>query len=306
MKKSFYYTCSAWLVAPLLAATTAAAQSVPNNTLDTWAVRAGIEAPAGWLTTDDYLSIVNSSPRTNTGTVLKSSDAHSSPYAANLTNVAIGNYGFSGSLFLGSRFDYNLLGGLPYTTRPAQMQFYYKYNGPASDSAFASVILTRTTSTGPLLVGQGATLLAPTTSGYVQMSVPITYGSSGSPDSIRIYFDSCIARRITIGASLLIDDITLSNPALATRADAEFQAQLTVSPNPSPAGRFRLNAPDQPALASAPYAVLDLTGRVVAQQPALAVPSPVRDIDLSNLSTGIYLLQVDSKQGKLVRQLVVK
>lgn len=304
MKAFFYFF---WLCVLSLSVFRVDAQNVANNTLDTWAVRGTIEAPTGWLTTDDFLPLViNNFPRTNTGTVTKSSDAHSSPYAASLTNVAIGNFGFSGSLFLGLRFDYNLLGGASYTARPSQMQFYYKYNGPASDSAYATVILTRTTSTGPQTVGQGETLLAPTTGGYAQMSVPITYVSGTQPDSIRIYFDSCIARRITIGATLLIDDISLSGAPLAVRADASTQAQLTVSPNPSPAGRFQLSAPNQPALASASYTVLDLTGRVVAQQPAMAVPSPSRELDLSGLQTGIYTLRLDSKEGVLTRQLVVK
>ena len=49
-----------------------------------------------------------------------------------------------------------------------------------------------------------------------------------------------------------------------------------------------------------------MTGRVVQRQPALAVPSPTRELDLSSLATGIYLLRLDSKDGVLVRQSTIK
>ena len=93
---------------------------------------------------------------------------------------------------------------------------------------------------------------------------------------------------------------------MATRANASTQAQLIVAPNPSPAGRFQLSAPTAPALASAPLTVLDLTGRVVLAQPALVMLSPTRELDLSSLRTGIYVLRIDSKEGLLTRQLVVQ
>jgi hypothetical protein len=251
--------------------------------------------------------------------VTKSTDAHSGAFAAKLTNTTFtGQNGASivqeGVLVLGTKLSgrayYNdyPIGGLPSTTRPVQFQFFYKLTGPASDVAVATVLLTKKSATGglPDIIGGGTLTLTPTNGSYVGVSADIPYSSTTTPDSVRMQFSSGTSATLAAGSVLLIDDVSLIGGALPVRADAGTQAQFTVSPNPSPAGRFRLSAPDQPALASAPYAVLDLTGRVVAQQPALAVPSPIRDIDLSNLSTGIYLLRVDSKQGALVRQLVVK
>ena len=34
----------------------ARAQAVANGTFETWATRSGVEAPTGWLTTDDVLT----------------------------------------------------------------------------------------------------------------------------------------------------------------------------------------------------------------------------------------------------------
>lgn len=312
------------LACSCLAVQSATAQTIPNANFETWATRGSAEAPTNWLTLDDILAAEDPGYVYNTGVVTKSTDAHSGSFAAKLTNTSFkDNNGASfvqeGVLILGTRlkltptYEGYPIGGIPSTTRPKQFQFFYKLTGPASDVAVATLLLTKKSATNgvPDIIGGGTLTLSPTNGSYVGVTVDIPYASAATPDSVRMQFSSGTANtptqtNITAGSVLLIDDISLIGGALAVRADASTQAQLTVSPNPSPAGRFRLSAPEQPALASAPYAVLDLTGRVVAQQPALAVPSPVRDIDLSNLSTGIYLLQVDSKQGKLVRQLVVK
>lgn len=243
------------------------------------------------------------------GAVTKTTTAHGGTYAANLTtqSVAVLNgAAFPGVALLGSKMGPNLIGGASYTSRPAQMQFYYQYTGPVTDSATAIVYITNTVGGQANPLGQGVKILTPTTGTYTLASVPITYTSSAAPDSVRIIFISGNARTPTVGSSLKVDDVALVGTALATRADAALQEKLTVSPNPSTDGRFQLSAPDAPALTSAALTVLDMTGRVVRQQPALPVPSSSRELDLNGLRAGIYLLRVDSKDGALVRPLTIK
>jgi hypothetical protein len=318
MRLTFYriLLLTSWLVGQGLVAT---AQNIPNNGFETWASPSTVEQPAGWRTTDDivaYYSGGNASDY-NLGAVTKSTDVHGGSFAAKLTTVNVptttGNVLLPGILLAGTKLggrytiDGYPLGGVPYTARPTQIQFYYKLTGPAADSAVAVALLTSTSATGTVTaIGGAAQILAPTTGGYAAITLPIQYTSSAMPDSVRILFASGDANKITVGTTLLLDDITFSGAPLAVRANADVQEQLTVSPNPSAGGRFQLSAPSEPALASAPYTILDVTGRVVARQPGLAVPSPTRDVDLSSLMAGIYMLRVDSKQGILVRQLVVK
>ncbi len=320
MKSVVYLT---GLLCFLLIGRAASAQALTNAGFETWGTRGIAEAPANWLTLDDVLLFENPGNTFNTGTVTKSADAHSGSFAAKLTNISFndgqgGTFVQEGALLLGTKirgrayYEGYPIGGVPYAARPTQLQFFYKLTGPVADSAVATLLLTKTSTTGglPTILGGGTLLLAPTAGSYVGVAVTIPYSTAYPattlPDSVRIQFLSGTATKLAAGSVLLVDDVALAGGALAVRADAATQALLTVSPNPSLAGRFQVNAPAQPALASAPYTVLDLTGRVVAQQPALAVPSPTRELDLSNLSTGIYLLRLDSKQGTIVRQLVVK
>ncbi len=311
--KKLLYACL--LMAAMLVSTTVAqAQTIANLNFENWAIRNGAEAPANWRNSDDYLLAALQQQGypggyVLTGAVTKTTTAHGGTYAANLANQSIALLGgavFPGVLVLGSKVGPEGIGGVPYTTRPAQMQFYYQFSGAAADSALAIVYVTNTVAGQPNPLGVGLQVLAPTTGSYALASLPIAYTSSAAPDSVRILFISGNSRNRTVGASLKIDDVALVGTALATRADATLQEKLAVAPNPSTDGRFSLSAPDAPALASAALTVLDLTGRVVRQQPALAVPSPTRELDLSSLRAGIYLLRLDSKDGALVRQLTIK
>ncbi|QKG54550.1 T9SS type A sorting domain-containing protein [Hymenobacter sp. BRD67] len=188
------------------------------------------------------------------------------------------------------------------------MQFYYKLTGPgaATDQAAIQVVLTRSVNGTSTLIGEADATLAPTTGGYTLGTLTLNYSSSALPDSVTIYAASGNAQTIQAGTALQLDDISFIGTGLAVRADAGLQAQLTVSPNPSPSGRFVISSPSEPALAAAPLTVLDALGREVLRQTPQAVPTGTRELDLSNLPLGIYLLRLDSKQGALVRQLVVK
>jgi len=312
--KKILYACLL-LVGLLVSTTSAQGQAIANLGFETWATRNGADSPANWRNSDDYLLAVlqlqlgYTGGYIPTGAVTKTTAAHGGTYAANLTTQSLALLGgspFPGVVVMGSKLGPNLIGGAPFTTRPAQLQFYYQFTGPVTDSATAIVFVTNTVSGQPNLLGRGTQILAPTTGSYALASLPIAYTSSAAPDSVRIIFISGNARIPTAGSSLKIDDVALVGTALATRADAALQEKLTIAPNPSTDGRFSLSAPDAPALASASLTVLDMTGRVVRQQPALTVPTTQRELNLSGLRAGIYLLRLDSKDGTLVRQLTIK
>jgi hypothetical protein len=317
MKPFFYSPCLLLLV---LATRPVSAQAIPNNGFELWTTTANsVEKPTNWQTTDDILTSISAPPAGyyyNTGTITKSTDAHGGSYAISLATLTLGTGAnttqIPGFIVLGNRVktdaQSNVYAGLPYTARPTQMQFYYKLTGPgaATDNAGIQVLLTRTTGGITQPIAQASTVLTPTTSGYSAKTLTLTYSSSAAPDSITIYAASGNVSTPKAGTTLLLDDITLSGTALAIRADVALQELLTVAPNPSPAGRFVISSPAQPDLAAAPLTVLDALGRTVVRQPAQPVATTERTLDLSSLPLGIYLLRLDSKQGTIVRQLVVK
>ena len=295
--------------------TAAHAQTIANLNLETWANRTtsvlgGVEAPTNWQTFDDVISGSAGFPLpTGTTTTTKTTDAHSGTYAARLETKSYSLLGQTGvvpgALVLGSRFiDFgSLYSGVPYTSRPTQMQFYYKLTRPAASTnpGAVSVSLSHTTGGVSTDVAINFQALAPAAS-YTLVTIPLTYTSSTIPDSLHIEFYSGAGQTPTVGNVLFIDDVSFTT-GTATRAGL-LDAPVTVAPNPSADGRFTLHSPE-PALLAAPFTVTDLTGRVVLQAPA-ASPAASRSIDLGTAAAGLYTLQLQTDRGMVVRKLVVR
>jgi hypothetical protein len=293
--------------------TSAHAQTVANLNLETWATRStsvagGVEAPTNWQTTDDLVSsLVGVTLPVGTTTVTKTTDAHGGTYAARLETktYALAGQTLPGAMVLGTRIiDFgSLYSGVPYTARPTQLQFYYKLTrtGGTPDPGAVSVSLSRTTSgvsTDVALTGQ--TLLPVST--YTLVTIPLTYTSNVTPDSLHIEFYSSATQAPTDGTTLFIDDISFVTPT-ATRAGL-LDAPVSVAPNPSADGRFTLHSPE-PELLAAPFTVTDVTGRVVLQS-AKASPASTRTVDLEGRAAGLYTLQLQTERGMVVRKLVVR
>ena len=292
-----------------LLATAAQAQTFPNSTLDTWAIRStavpsGVEAPANWQTTDDLIAPVAPFPLpSSTNTVTKTTTARGGAFAAQLqTTNYLGLVDLPGLLLLGA--DYNGGdGGIPFTGRPANLQFYYRLSGPqaVADSAAVLVQLTRRVNGAFTLVAEGRYFIPALAAAYTLGTVPLRYVSGLAPDSAFVIIGSGFADTITPGTRLLVDDLAFTGTATATR-DAALNAAFTAAPNPSPDGRFVLQGL-APALLAAPLTVLDATGRVVRRELG-AAPAAARSLDLSALPVGVYTVQLLTTDGLVTRKLV--
>ena len=300
--------------------TTQAQQAVPNGTLETWGTRNSTDVPAQWLTTDDVLQAgLPGFPATPA--VTKSSDARGGSFAAKLTNTTTAFGDVPGFMVLGTAIgslnnagsNLEELGGLPYTSRPARMQLYYKFTGTINtpDSRpLAGVMLTKTTGGVRSIVARGR-LYLPTTPGaaaaYTLANVPLTYTQNIAPDSMHIAFGSGDYNEddFPAGNSLFVDDIVMMGTVSATR-DPKLQAAVSVYPNPSATGVFTLAAPQDAALLDAPLTVTDALGRVVLQQAAGRIVGGSRAVDLRQRPAGVYALRLETARGPVVHQLVVQ
>lgn len=301
----------------------ASAQTIPNGALDTWATRNNVEAPTNWLNTDDAVAataIGAALPiRIQTGTVTKSTDFQQGTFAARLesktvTVLGLGSIVAPGLLALGNKPSAKSTypGGLPFTSRPASMQFYYKLTGTniAGDKPSAGVQLTRTVGGKQEPIAAGILLFTTTADNYTLATVPLVYTSTATPDSIHIAFASgtnvsieTVQSSLTAGTTLLIDNVTMVGVATANRTALDTRS-LNVYPNPSASGVFALQV-DEPALRAAPYSVLDVTGRVVRRAAAAAPTAAPRTIDLRGQAAGLYTLRLDTADGRTVVQKLV-
>jgi hypothetical protein len=281
-----------------------AQQAVPNGTLETWAQRGASESPQSWLTLDDVIAEVVGPLPFSTNTTVKSTDKRSGNFAAKLETQNFQD-NFPGFLVLGSRIGNSntIGGGIPYTSRPANLQFYYKMTGPAADSAGVQVALYKTVNGNAEIVADAFRILTPQ-AGYTLVTLPLTYRRSDIPDTLQIAFASGLAENITAGTSLFIDDVSMTGTVQAAWNPA-LDAALSVYPNPSPSGEFRLSSVANPAVATAPYTISDATGRVV--RTVAAAPLSLaggRPVELRGLPAGVYLLQLNTPDGPVTRKLI--
>lgn len=292
--------------APAHAQTTAFA----NSNLESWSPRKGVDAPTNWQTTDDIVEYILGF-RVPTGTVTKSTTAHSGSFAVQLqTQLFLGQSQAPGEIILGTSFHggaEQIPGGQPFTARPANMQFYYQLSGNnlASDSAGVVVQLVRRVNGASVVVAQGEEYFTtPTAGSYALGTVPLQYLSTLAPDTVVMAFSSTTVDNALGGTTMLVDDISFVGTATATR-DAQNALLLSAAPNPSPDGRYRLSS-SEPALLAAPLVVLDAAGRQVRREAALR-PGPAlaeRPLDLSDLPAGLYTVQLLAPTGVVTRKLV--
>lgn len=312
--------------ASLLTTATASAQvaTVPNGTFETWATRTNLEVPASWTTVDEA---VESNPifglLYSSVTTTKDAGSRSGAFAAKMESktdalsaliggpvpggVVLGAASVEDALAILDDRNIGAIGGLPFVTRAANMQFYYKLTGTnaLADSAYALVSLTRTVNGTVQVVASGSARLNPATA-YTLNTVSLTYRSSLAPDSIHIGFISGIGAVRTAGTILTVDDVTM-NGIVASTQNPALAAALTVYPNPSVSGEFQLASPSRPAVATAPYSITDATGRVV--RAAAATPTSLangRPLELKGLPAGVYLLNLSTPEGPITRKLMVE
>ncbi|WP_426061906.1 T9SS type A sorting domain-containing protein [Hymenobacter sp. B1770] len=312
--KTIFHSLVATVAACWLAAAPAQGQTFSNSNLDTWATRTtsvipGVDAPTNWQTTDDLVSvIVEQRLPSSTGTVTKASTPRSGPFAAQLQTRNVGTGRVPGFLILGTNLNggNDLPGGMPFTARPTSLQFYYQLSGPQAlaDSAGVLVQLTRTVNGSSVVVAQAAYLIPALATTYTLATVPLTYRSALAPDSVSMVLSSGFADNITNGTTLLVDDIAFVGGTVTATRDAALAATISVFPNPSPNGRYVLNA-SEPALLAAPLTVLDATGRVVRREPSPGAGT-TRTLDLSELAKGVYTVQLATAKGLIAKRIVVQ
>lgn len=308
MKNSGYYLLALAAGTWLLATPAQAQSTVANASFETWA--GNPEKPAGWLTTDDVYSAVFG-VSVATGTVSKSLVAHSGAFAVQLQTATAPVVGTNaGTVVLGSALsigpDFELEHiGQGFTDRPASLQFHYRLSGALTDSAGVALELTRYVNGQRVVVGyaglpnQPGYVLPALAATYTLATVPIQYVSSLPPDSVRIIFTSGAADVVTVGTTLLIDDIALVGGTLPTRnaaAAVAFQAY----PNPSADGRFTLQLAAPAATAN--VHVTDALGREVAHETWADTPRGSCPLDLSAQPAGLYTVHVQTGAGRAALQ----
>lgn len=152
---------------------------------------------------------------------------------------------YIGFLAYGNTNNPQLLHGIPYNQRPAQLNFYYKFNRVEVDTGFAKIVLRLLDSAGYAgqIIGEGKVSIINNTNIYTQITVPINYFLPDTPEIIQIvfstsktltdlgYLNTIPGNGANIGTTLWIDDVTVSGGNTGKIENQEISS-CKIYPNP--------------------------------------------------------------------------
>lgn len=208
-------------------------QTIPNAGFENWTTtQLIVPSPNSWFT----LNLLGLS--SFTFPVTKSTDKHSGSFAAKCETVSlqlvdtIPAQVFPGLIALG---DFDLLTqtggfGVPFTSRPDSMVFWAKSNLLGGDSAIAYVQLSKWNNSlnSQDMIATGGIFFIENYSSFKRFSVPLTYNSSSTSDSLSIGFMS----GSTLGSYIIVDDVSFIYNSLDVKELADDSKSIEIFPNP--------------------------------------------------------------------------
>ena len=277
---------------------------ITNGDFESWASKGNYEDPSGWVSTNGLTLLGNPL------SVKKSNDAHSGTYACEMTAIKVINKfpgvfipDYTGGIYTGSQIGLNPIYGIAYSLRPALLKFYYKYNARNNDTASVSLVLSHwNTSKGSKdTIAFGFSHMKDSMGTYSKNEITLQYFDTlTTPDTLTILFSAITLFATHDGASLLIDDVTLSGGNVGIGAVSPENI-FSIFPNPSNAGKIFVKA----NLGQTPLKIelLDLEG----QKTIILREGNNGEFyfETSTLSAGCYFLHITSDGHTTFHKLLI-
>ncbi|MFI5204557.1 MAG: T9SS type A sorting domain-containing protein [Flavobacteriales bacterium] len=272
-----------------------AQQQAPNSGFETWSGN----YPSSWGSIDEAVSAVlgyqNTVIENNTAPFAGAADCKLEPKY----NLIIGQ-NIPGIIVSGS-FDVVIspfsigVNGIPYTSRPTDMTFYYKFSPTSGDTAGAAVWLYKYNSSNGMrdTMAYGDLEITTAAASYTMGTVTLNYHNTATPDSIAIIFASTLTQ-ITVGTSFTVDGVSMNGTASGVDETAKDMG-LMVYPNPAnDIMNFSISRD-----ANLSYVeIYDLNGRKLNTVNVLA--NTLSTLPTSELSEGMYFYGAFNTSGERV------
>lgn len=221
----------------ILASAIVFSKAQPNGGFEDWTTEFSYENPDHWQTFNFLSLLIPANPLSAFKAI--GIDKHSGNYALKLKTVFLNNKpseivigDSAGAIFTG-KINYSPPSrtyGFPYTGRPENLEFWFKYAPIGTDAAGAGIMLLKWNGSGHDTIATAAVVLL-ATSTYTLSQAPLEYNSTELPDTAIIVFtasnDSNLAR---VGSTLFIDDVLLTGWVGIDQP--ELNCKVKIFPNP--------------------------------------------------------------------------
>jgi hypothetical protein len=179
-------------------------QQIPNGGFESWSAVSFFEEPEPYSTTNSLSYMMG-----DTTAVTKSTDSYFGAYSARLETMAFGSDTVTGLMMVGELRGENIIGGVPFTTRPTSLIGYVKYNLLGGDELAVICIFTRQ----GLPIGSIQQYYSGTQEDFTQITMPVDWVIPFlTPDSLKVV----IANTSTFtsghaGSTVYLDHFQFSN-----------------------------------------------------------------------------------------------
>ncbi len=185
----------------------------------------------------------------------------------------------------------SIVGGYPYTKDSDILEFYYKYT-PATGSKDSGDVNMEFKKSGAIIFSSGTTLTA--ASSYTHFELPFNFGTA--PDSVIVSFYSSFSDTgntpvADIGSTLLVDDVQFESQPTGIKPVLLANNSILIYPNPA-SNQLTINC-DQ--LSINEIRLANVLGQTLIEKTyADGISGLKENIDVSNLSSGLYFITITS------------
>jgi hypothetical protein len=272
-------------VAFVIFITPAAFAQVANAGFENWTNG----SPDGW----DALTNINMPGILVAINITRVTDAHTGTYA--LRGDVINSSGaYDPVLFSGQNG-----GGTSYTGRDAAFTGYYKFVPSASGDKFEIDVITFKNGWTTGIIGSGIIDITASATSYTKFSVPITYISSSTPDSVLVMFtiSGGSSGNGTVGSYFIIDDLAFGAGTGVEERGNNQPFVFSLNQNyPNPFNPSTIISYQVPSDGMVSLKVYDLVGREVSTlvNGVKSAGNYTATFNAANLPSGVYFYKLQA------------
>ncbi len=194
--------------------------------------------------------------------------------------------------------------GFAYTSRPKTLTGKWQYMAYSGDQGFISVLLSKWNSIKMLrdTIGYTYYALPGMAMSWANFSIPLTYTNTALPDSCIIVLSSSGANeKAPANNSYLYADNLGFSGTVADIADDHYDANISLYPNPSSEKLFVDMSTLQ--VSRVYYSIVNNEGRQLKSENNCGFSSML-SLDISDIPTGIYDLNIYTEKGIITKKFV--
>ncbi|MFM7079290.1 MAG: T9SS type A sorting domain-containing protein [Bacteroidota bacterium] len=270
--------------------------ATPNPGFENWTQVGNYFNPDGWNNLNSQTAILGV---LTCSRVTAAADVRSGSYAVKLTTRSVFGItanGITSTATLITTPPYGVTGGIPYSLRPDSITGWYKYT-PASpsDSGFFQFVLQG--SAGDTIGYVKLCTPNTTVSTYTRFSAPITYFSQATPVNSYWILSSSDGNNPVVNSALFVDDLALVFNPTSSLNTLESPDDFAIYPNPAS------NTISVQSRSESMVFVFDCAGRMIK---AINAQFGKTEIDVSSLSSGLYVVTMKEADGNIKRSRFIK